>query len=171
MKMIDKYSTYTSHYGGMSENKEESLTNKTRAQQTEVKNIVQMYGMDDLINKWNASEPFYADMTEAVTVNNALELRQKANEYFENLPARARKIFGDNPDLFYEKYSRGDFEGFVENGIMTDEMVDYYTKKIKETKGYYNYEQSNKEVSNNNINDSQANTNMSTNNNKTVENN
>lgn len=149
MKIVNKYETYKQNYGEMTENKSPSLTNKTRAAQTEIKNIVEQYGMEGLVAKWEASEPFYADMTEAVTVENALELRQMANDYFENLPARARKVFGDNPDLFYEKYKQGDFDGFIKTGVLTEEMADYYTSKLRKRENNGQVEKNNQNTTNN----------------------
>lgn len=143
MQIIDKYKIYTNEYSEPTENNEESATNKTRAQEIEIKNIVQMYGMESLIAKWQASEPFYTDMRDVVTTQNALELRQAANEYFENLPARARKIFGDNPDIFYEKFRNGEFEGFIENGILTEELQDHYGRIIQQQRRNYGKVQEN----------------------------
>lgn len=163
MKMVDKYSLYNQDEERISRLKKNDLvTNQDRAAQTEVKQIVNTYGMDSLTTKWEAAEPFYCDMQEAVTLENALKLKEEANEYFANMPARARKVFGDNPDIFYQKFMQGEFEDFIKTGALNEELELHYISKLNRRKEQEidrtrkiqnNIENSNKTNSNaNNIN-------------------
>lgn len=131
IKLKNKYACYRKRDDEGTFFKEESKTDRSQAEDSQIKSCIEKYGMAGLLAQAKAKEPIYCDMTKAVTIENALSIRKEVNDYFANMPAKARKQFGDNPELFYEKYKRGEFKDFIEVGAMTDELADYYTKELR----------------------------------------
>lgn len=121
VKLVNKYEQYKQHEGTYQ--KGESKTDKSQAQDTEIYNCIEKYGIQSLMRQSQAKEPMYLDNTQNMTLDEAVRTRYQMDEYFKQMPARARKVFGDNPDVFYEKYKRGEYDNFLETGALTQEQV------------------------------------------------
>lgn len=92
--------------------KGESLTNQSSAEETDIYRCIAKYGATQLINKTMASEFLYLDNTNRnLTLDEAIRQREQLTDYFLNqMPARARKIFGDSPEQFVEKFKAGELD-------------------------------------------------------------
>lgn len=103
---------------------EPSKTDKTQAADAEIYKCIEKYGVQSLMRQTIAKEQLYLDNTNAqMTLADAMRQREQMEEYFANLPARARKVFGDNPDTFIERYKAGKFDKFLATGTFTEEQI------------------------------------------------
>lgn len=123
IKLINKYENYTTKLG-TKQNNTISKCCKEDAEDTDIYKCIEKYGMGQIVKQTQAMEPMYLDMTEMPkTIAESVALQNKCEEYFNNLPARVRKVFEDNKDVFYQKYIKGDYADFITTGVLTNEMV------------------------------------------------
>ncbi len=122
MKFVNKYENYKQREGTI--NEEISLCKKDEAQEVDIYKCLEKYGMGQLINQTMAMQPIYIDNTNMPkTLQESVQMQKDFDEYFKNLPARVRKVFDDNKDVFYQKYMRGDYTDYLTTGVMTQDMV------------------------------------------------
>lgn len=105
--------------------KEKSITDASQAIDVDVYACIEKYGIDSLSRQYKAKEQMFLDVSRTfnLTVDEAVEQQNQMMEYFDTMPARARKIFGDNPDIFIQKYRKGDFNDFIETGALGEDQV------------------------------------------------
>ncbi len=121
-KLKTKYDEYKTRLG--TKNVGESKCCKEDAEDTDIYKCIEKYGMGQIVKQTQAMEPMYLDMTAMPkTIDEAVALQNECEEYFNSMPARARKIFNDNKDIFYQKYIKGDFADFITTGALTEDMV------------------------------------------------
>lgn len=102
----------------------ESMTDQSQAEDTDIYKCIEKYGIQSLIRQTEAKEFLYLDNTNRnLTLDEALRQKEQMNEYFKNLPARVRKQFGDDIEIFYQKYNRGEFDEMLNHGILSKEQV------------------------------------------------
>lgn len=126
VKLKTKYDTYHRKEGTY--NIGDSLTDKSQYEDSDIKCCLRKYGMSTLLNQTMAKEPLYIDNRyRDLNVADAIRLKEELKTYYEQLPAIVRKQFGDNVDMFYEKFRAGDFNEMIATGILTEE----YAKELK----------------------------------------
>lgn len=126
-KLVKKFDTYKEKEGTIQQG--ESKTNQAEREESDIYTCLKKYGVQSLVNKTQATEFLYLDNTNRnMTLDEAIRMRNDMNEYFKQQPARVRKVFGDNVDVFIEKYKTGKFDDFVSTGILNDEMVKELTE-------------------------------------------
>lgn len=107
----------------------ESMTNQSQTAETDIYACLNKYGITSLVNQTKAKEFLYLDNTNAnMTLDEAVRMRSQLNEYFSQQPARVRKVFGDNVDVFIEKYKAKQFDEFLQTGVLNDELVTELTQ-------------------------------------------
>lgn len=118
-----KYENYKRHKGTYDFG--ESRTNQASAEEVDIYKCIEKYGASQLINKTMAQEFLYLDNTNRnLTLDEAIRQRQQLTDYFLNqMPARARKIFGDSPEQFIEKYKAGEMDNFLKTGALSNEQI------------------------------------------------
>ncbi len=100
------------------------MTDKSSAQETDIYYCLNKYGATTLLNKTINEQFMYLDNTNRnLTLDEAVHQREQLNEYFINMPAKCRKVFGDNFDNFVEKYKSGDLNDFLKTGTLSQEQV------------------------------------------------
>lgn len=130
MKVLTKYDLTGKKTGTF--NKGITKTDKSQYEDSDIKCCLEKYGMGALLCQNAAAEPLYLDNTyRNLNVADAVRLRNELKEYYLNLPAKVRKAFGDNPDIFYEKYKQGEFNEMKMYGILTDEMEENINEERK----------------------------------------
>ena len=121
VKFTNKYETYKRKEGIYGEGI--SMTDKSQAEEADIYKCIEKYGIATMMRQSMAQEPIYLDNTKKMTLQEAVNMRKYMDEYFEQLPARCRKVFGDDPETFYQKYKSGDFNDFLNTGVMTEEQI------------------------------------------------
>lgn len=118
-----KYDNYKQHIGTYDFG--ESRTNQASAEEVDIYKCIEKYGASQLINKTMAQEFLYLDNTNRnLTLDEAIRQREQLTEYFLNvMPARARKVFGDSPEQFIEKYKAGEMDNFLKTGALSQEQI------------------------------------------------
>lgn len=115
--------------------KGESMTDQSQAEECDIYQCLKKYGISTLVNKTQATDFMYLDNTNRdMTLDEAVRMRKEMEEYFKQQPARVRKVFGDNVDMFIEKYKNNEFEDFINTGIMSQEMVTAITGEKENVK-------------------------------------
>lgn len=109
-----------------------SLTDESQAAEADIYHCLEKYGMQTLINQTMAKEPLYLDLTnKPKDLAEAVRLRNEMDEYFKELPAKARKVFGDSTEVFYQKYKNGEFNQFAQTGVFTNEQIEALTSQYQ----------------------------------------
>lgn len=110
----------------------ESMTDQSQAADADIYECLKKYGISTLVNKTQATEFLYVDNTNRnMTLDEAVRQRKELEEYFKQQPARVRKTFGDNVDIFIEKYKNKEFDEFLTTGVLSQEMVTKLTEEEK----------------------------------------
>ena len=109
--------------------KGESRTDASQAADADIYECLKKYGISTLVNKTQATEFLYLDNTNRnMTLDEAVRMRNNLEDYFKQQPARVRKVFGDNVDMFIEKYNARQFDDFLSTGVLNDELVKQLTE-------------------------------------------
>lgn len=108
---------------------DESLTNQDSEKETNINCMLQKYGMSELVRRTTAKEELaqYVDLSnvaEIKTLDEVIKMRNQMTEYYKQLPSFLRKKFGDNEDIFIEKFEKGEFDDFINGEIITKEIAD-----------------------------------------------
>lgn len=85
--------------------------NQSRAEECDIKRIIEKFGIlpIEMLNK--AKEPLYLDTLDIPRdINARLQEKYRVEDYFESLPAAVRKEYNDSADVFYNKIQLGDYE-------------------------------------------------------------
>lgn len=141
----------------------ESVTDKSLTQDAEIYSCLEKYGMQAMINKSKAKEELYLDNTNRnMSMADALRVKEEINEYFKNLPAKARKVFGDNVEQFYFKWKNNELDDMIETGVISAERAKLIMEGRNETRleinnqGLYSNNSSAGENDNGNIQDNKG---------------
>lgn len=114
---------------------DEDKANQSRAEETDIKLMFEKYGIMTYAMLDKAKENLYLDMRgENLTLNERLKQKQEIDEYFETLPAKVRKNYKDNKQLFYEQIMSGDYSQLIEDNILTQEQAKNYSTIINKDK-------------------------------------
>lgn len=125
-KFVNKYENYHERRGTI-QNDKVSKTNTEFAEDCNIYNCIEKYGITALMRKTQAEDYYYDDFNnQPKTLMDRLQQKQNLNNYFANLPATVRKKFGDSADLFYEKFKAGEFAEMKTTGILNDELINAY---------------------------------------------
>lgn len=92
VKNITKYDTYEAKEG--IGNTGESMCNKSQAEDVDIYKCIEKYGVEPLMRQSMAKEQLYLDNT--LRFNNlqdAINAKNQMEEYYNQLPARVRKVF------------------------------------------------------------------------------
>lgn len=129
MKLKNKYENYKESKGTVST--QESATDRTNAADVDIYKCIEKYGIDSLMRKSMAQEELFLDCTATsnLTLDEAIRQREQMDEYFTQLPARVRKLFGDNSQIFFERYKNGEFDDFLQTGTLSSEQVSILQKE------------------------------------------
>ncbi len=135
MELVNKYENYKQRKG--TENVGISKCHKEDAEEVNIYNCIEKYGMGQILNQTMAQQPLYLDNTNTPkTIQEAVEMQKQCEEYFLQLPARVRKVFDDNKDIFYQKYIKGEYADFLTTGVVTEDMIN----ELQINKGDFTYE-------------------------------
>lgn len=122
VKFKNKFEEYKEKKGTVQ--KGESMTDQSQAEDCDIYACLKKYGITTLVNQTQAKEFMYLDNTNRnMTLDEAVRVKKQMEEYFKQQPARVRKVFGDNVDMFIEKYKAGQFDDFLSTGVLNEEMV------------------------------------------------
>lgn len=122
-KLKNKFQEYKTREGTKALG--ESMTDQSQREECDIYTCIKKYGISTLVNKTQATEFLYLDNTNRnMTLDEAVRVRKDMEEYFKQQPARVRKVFGDNVDMFIEKYKQGEFTDFLTTGVLNDELVE-----------------------------------------------
>lgn len=122
-KLKNKFQEYKTREGTKALG--ESMTDQSQREECDIYTCLKKYGISTLVNKTKATEFLYLDNTNRnMTLDEAVRVRKDMEEYFKQQPARVRKVFGDNVDIFIEKYKQGEFTDFLTTGVLNDELVE-----------------------------------------------
>lgn len=127
-KLKRRYDEYKQHEG--THTTQESKTDRSQQEEVDIYKVIEKYNATGIIPKTRNEEPMYLDHTglTGLTLDEVMRQRQQMEEYFYNMPAKVRKIFGDNIDEFVGKYRNGDFNNFIETGALTEKQIDEIMK-------------------------------------------
>lgn len=115
-------------------NSEESLTNQSLEESLNIKTMLNKFGC---IPQQREIEPLYGiDLSETLDIQERYEMRARTKEYFETLPAKTRKEFNDNCDLFIENLKESTYDDFYKDklyklGIIKN-VNDIKTERVKQ---------------------------------------
>lgn len=167
----NKYENYKPREGIINKKiNEADEANQSRAEECDIKKIIEKYGIipTELMKK--ANEPLYLDMRGSeMTLNERLQMHEQVANYFETLPAKIRNKYNGNPNMLYNAIISGEYGTMVEDNILTEnhkeelelmrtekerkiqeniQMINNLTNQINELKGASN-EQNNTEKNTN----------------------
>lgn len=126
MELVNKYENYKQRKG--TKNVGISKCCKEDAEEVNIYKCIEKYGMGQILNQTMAQHPLYLDNTNTPkTIQEAVEMQKQCEEYFLQLPARVRKVFDDNKDVFYQKYIKGEYADFLTTGVVTEDMINELT--------------------------------------------
>ena len=135
MDLVNKYENYKQRKG--TENIGISKCCKEDAEEVNIYKCIEKYGMGQILNQTMAQQPLYLDNTNTPkTIQEAVEMQKQCEEYFLQLPARVRKVFDDNKDIFYQKYIKGEYADFLTTGVVTEDMIN----ELQINKGDFEHE-------------------------------
>lgn len=83
-------------------NTEESMTNQSDANETNINLIVAKYLKTGMIPQVSKLQPLYGDFTQIGSYTDALETIRAAQDAFMEVPAKIREQFGNDPARFIE---------------------------------------------------------------------
>lgn len=109
--------------------------NQTRADETDIKLVIEKYGILPLEMLNKASENLYLNnLGENMTLNERLKEKEKIDTYFQSLPAAVRKQFNDNPEILYQSIMTGEYDKLLNNNILSEDQINNINeqKAIKE---------------------------------------
>jgi phage internal scaffolding protein len=79
-----------------------SLTEQAHKDAVDIKKIIQQYDRTGLITHVNKSVAAYGDFTAVNEYQQSLDIVNKAQEAFNEIPSNVRKKFGNDPGAFFE---------------------------------------------------------------------
>lgn len=107
--------------------------NQERALETDIKTVIEKYGIMpiELLNK--AKEPLFIDNLDLESnFNQRLQQRNRIDDYFETLPAKVRKEFNDDKNTFYTSIVTGNYDKMLEYGVLEKEQANQLeTKRLE----------------------------------------
>lgn len=120
--------TVTDEWSGLfsSENNEPSLTQQSDAAESDINIIMKQYGQSGMFPQVTTA-PSYGDFSGVTDYRSALELVQRADQAFQEVPASTRKLFNNDPASYLE---------FVQNPENKDKIKELglaNAEKIPET--------------------------------------
>lgn len=122
-KLKNKFNEYKTREGTKALG--ESMTDQSQREECDIYTCLKKYGISTLVNKTKATEFLYLDNTNRnMSLDEAVRMRRDMEDYFKQQPARVRKQFNDNVDMFIEKYKKGDFTDFIATGVLNEELVE-----------------------------------------------
>lgn len=131
VKLKNKYECYCETEGTYNKMIDEAdKANQERAEECDLRIMIEKYGIMpfELLNQ--AKENLYLDMRgESMTINEKLKMKEQVDDYFEQLPAKIRKNYKDNKNLFYEQIITGEFEQMLSDGIFNEQQVNVMQKQ------------------------------------------
>lgn len=136
-KLLKKYDLYKEKEGTRHQMIDESdKANQARAEETDIRLMIQKYGIMPFEMMNQAKENLYLDMRgESMTINEKLKMKQQVDDYFNQLPANVRKNYADNKELFYEQIITGEFEQLIKDNVFTEQQANNYAQIQKEQLG------------------------------------
>lgn len=110
--------------------------NQERALECDIKAVIEKYGIMpiELLNR--AKEPLFIDNLDIEgNLNEKIQERNKIDDYFDTLPAKVRKEFQDNKNVFYSSIITGQYDKLIDNGVLernqTEELELKRTEKSR----------------------------------------
>lgn len=118
--------------------REDDKANQSRAEEVDIKKVIEKYGIMPIEMLNIAKTPLYIDnLGSELTYNERLKQIQEVEDYYDTqLPAKVRKAFGDSKDNFYNALITGNYEKFIDFKILEKEQIEEIenrrnAKKIK----------------------------------------
>lgn len=104
---------------------DESRTKQSFKNEANINNIMARYNKTGVIDHLNSNAGSYGDFSTANSYQDSLNLIISAQNMFDDLPAKIRKRFGNDPALFIEFVDTpGNLQELVEMGLASPEAVD-----------------------------------------------
>lgn len=131
----NKFENYKPREGTIQQYQDESdRADQTRAEECNIKKMIEKYGVMpfEMLNK--ASEQLYLNnLGESMTLTEKVKMREQIDDYFNNLPAKARKEFKDDKEVFYNSIITGQFDKMIEYGIFDEQQKELYSNQLTAT--------------------------------------
>lgn len=113
---------------------EKSKTDLTQQQDSDIYAMFEKYGVNGVIPQTKAGNYMFIDtindpLMQKMTLQETLLMENEIEEYYASLPAKVRKVFGDNKREFLHKYKNKEFDNFLNYGILSQEQVNMLTEK------------------------------------------
>lgn len=102
---------------------------------TDIYALIDKYGIKSLMAQNRPEHELYIDTSvipRNMTLQDALKMKKDFDEYFKQMPATVRKVFGDNADNMYLRYKQGEFDELIKHGILSKEQIEIQKQAIKE---------------------------------------
>lgn len=118
---------------------EPSKTDLTQQQDSDIYAMFEKYGVNGVIPQTKAGNYMFIDTIhdptmQKMTLQETLMLENEIENYYASLPAKVRKVFGDNKKEFLHKYKNREFDDFLNYGILSREQINILNEKKTEVK-------------------------------------
>lgn len=118
---------------------EKSKTDLTQQQDSDIYAMFEKYGVNGVIPQTKAGNYMFIDtindpLMQKMTLQETLLMENEIEEYYASLPAKVRKVFGDNKREFLHRYKNKEFDNFLEYGILSQEQVNILTQDTSNNK-------------------------------------
>jgi len=96
----------------------QSRTKQANRNETDINLMVARYKKTGMFQNLNPREPKYGDFSEAMSLEEAFNAVQKANQSFMELPAQVRALAGNNPVTLLEMLAdEGATKALIDAGL------------------------------------------------------
>lgn len=112
---------------------EPSKTDLTQQQDSDIYAMFEKYGVNGVVPQQKAGTLMFVDtindpLMQKMTLQETLLMENEIEEYYASLPAKVRKVFGDNKREFLHKYKNKEFDEFLQYGILSKEQINILTQ-------------------------------------------
>lgn len=103
----------------------DSLTVQYEKEKCDINNVIKSYDKQGILTHINTAKARYGDFTNAMEYREALDKLIEAQNMFEELPAKIRKEFDNDPAEYYEFVNNPDnAERMEELGLLAAKIED-----------------------------------------------
>lgn len=111
--------------------KAKSLTEQSHRDEVKIQNIIKRHQTTGMVTHLNHRQPLYQDFTNAPDFYKAQKIIADANSVFEEVPAKIRQQFNNDPGKYLEFVQNPDNREEMENlGIDSSHIPEDYVKPL-----------------------------------------
>lgn len=116
---------------------EPTKTDLTQQQDSDIYAMFEKYGVNGVVPQQKAGTLMFVDTIhditmQKMTLQETLHMENELEEYYASLPAKVRKVFGDNKREFIHRYKNKEFDKFLEYGILSQDQVNILMEAPKQ---------------------------------------